>query len=294
MIGWFHATVAGLVQGLTEFLPISSSAHLVLLPKLMRWPDQGLAFDAAANTGTLVALIVFFRRLLLDLLVGLTAELPRRLRQPGADLAPTERLTLELVLATVPVGVAGYLLQDWIAHSAREIAIVATTTLVFGIALGWADRQVGPADATDSASEEHGGNGSADEEPRPEAVGLGRAVAIGLAQAIALVPGTSRSGITMTVGLLTGLSREQAARFSFLLAIPVGLLVAVKDVLDVISGKVELEAVAGLLIVLAVSAISGYVAMVVLLRWLRRRSFAPFVLYRLVLGVVLLLFLLRS
>ncbi|QGG80345.1 undecaprenyl-diphosphate phosphatase [Litorivicinus lipolyticus] len=191
-----------LVQGLTEFLPISSSAHLVLVSPLLGWPDQGLTFDIAVHVGTLVAVVAFYRA---DLM-----RLARQMWRPGA--AQTE--VMLLAVATLPAVVAGLVLGDWLESWTRAPWVIATTTLVFALALGFADRKG---------------------RQRGVQVTLAIAVGIGLAQVLALVPGTSRSGVTMTAALLLGLSRSDAARFSFLMAIPIiagAALLLTKEALD--------------------------------------------------------------
>ncbi len=176
-----------LVQGLTEFLPVSSSAHLVLVSPVLGWPDQGLMFDIAVHLGTLIAVLAFYRR---DL-----TRLAFEMWRPGA----AQQEVLALAVATVPAVLAGFFLGDWLETWTRAPWVIATTTLLFGLALGLADRRGG----------------------RGVQITLLIALGIGLAQVLALVPGTSRSGVTITAALLMGLSRSDAARFSFLMAIPV-------------------------------------------------------------------------
>lgn len=257
---WMQAVLLGLVQGVTEFLPISSSAHLILTSYLLGWEDQGLAFDMAANSGSLVAVIACF------------AGSWRKLAAAGLGLAGSDpadrRLAGQLLLATVPVAVAGLAFQGWLAVAGRGIALIAATTLLFGLLLDWADRRgVGRADLA--------------------ALGWRAALAIGLMQALALVPGTSRSGVTITAALLVGLSREAAVRFSFLLAVPVGLLVAAKDLLDLWRAPPTV-AVGPVAVGFVVSAVAAYAAIRWLLGWVRRRDFRLFVVYRVALGLALL------
>lgn len=258
-MSWLQAVVLGIIQGVTEFLPISSSAHLILTSQLLGWPDQGLAFDMAANTGSLAAVIVCFagdwRRLLAGA-VGWPGSDPRSRRQLG-----------QLALATVPVAIAGVLLQGQLAAGARQIGLIAATSILFGLLLGWADRR---------------GDGGFD----LASFGWSAAVLVGLVQVLSLVPGTSRAGVTITAGLLVGLSRPAAVRFSFLLAVPVGLLVGGKNVMDLAgsSGSWGIEIVIGFL----VSGLSAYAAIRWLLGWVRRRNLSGFVVYRVILGLVLL------
>jgi len=259
-----QAIVLGLVQGVTEFLPISSSAHLILVSKAMGWPDQGLHFDMAANTGSLVAVMIYLRHDLASLLGGLL-DLGRG-RASGRG-----RLCAQILVATVPVGLAGLLLQDFVAGEGRSLWLLGTTSVVFGLLLAWADRFAAP---------EAEGDGS---------WSWRKAMGVGLAQALAILPGTSRSGVTMTAGLLAGMSRAQVARFSFLLAVPVGLIVAAKDVWDLTSADgVEALDWPPLLIGMVVSALAAWVAIDWLLKWLERRDFKAFAIYRVALGVLLL------
>lgn len=268
----WRSVVLGLVQGLTEFLPISSSAHLILFPRLVGWPDQGLAFDIAANTGTLAALVVYFR-----------ADLARLLRRPARDAAgaSTPGLTLLpwLMIATVPVGLFGWVAAEWIADDLRNPKVIAVTTVLFGVLLWVADR-LGDRPLRRVLAERA--------EVREETAALTwlDAAVLGVAQAIALIPGTSRSGIVMTAGLFAGFDRASAARLAFLMAIPVGALVAFKDVLDLI-GSGATASWSSLMVGFLASAVSGYMVIAMLLEWLQRRSLGIFVAYRLILGLVL-------
>lgn len=251
--------VLGIVQGVTEFLPISSSAHLILTSQLLGWPDQGLAFDMAANTGSLLAVIVCFAadwRRLLASAVGWPAADPESRRQLGL-----------LLVATAPVAVAGLMLQSQVATGTRQIGLIAATSILFGLLLGWADRRC--EGGFDLAS-----------------FGWTAALVVGLAQALSLVPGTSRAGVTITAGLLVGLSRPAAVRFAFLLAVPVGLLVGAKNLFDLTGGEVEwgVELAIGFL----VSGLSAYLAIRWLLGWVRRHDLTTFVVYRVILGLALL------
>lgn len=262
---WF-AGILGVVQGLTEFLPISSTAHLILASRFLGWQDQGLGFDMAVHVGSLLAVIFYLRK---DI-VELTAACARSLRsRAGERSVEGSRLGWQLAVATVPVLVAGLLAADLVGGVARNVELIATTSIVFGLLLGWSDRL---AERLQSTRE----------------IGWGAALGIGLAQALALIPGTSRSGATITAGRAMGFSRELAARFSFLLAVPVGLLVAAKQVLDGLSGEPSGAGWAALVVGFAVSAGSSFLAIHGLLAWLRRRSLRIFVLYRVFLGLALL------
>jgi undecaprenyl-diphosphatase len=258
-----QAIVLGVVQGVTEFLPISSSAHLILGSKLFGWPDQGLHFDMAVNSGSLVAMLVYLRHELADLVRGLLDALRGR-------ATARRRAALQVAVATLPVGALGVVAQPFVAGGGRELWVLGATSLVFGLLLGWADRR--PAVAAESGWTWR------------------QALWVGLGQALAVIPGTSRSGVTMTAGLFAGMTREAATRLSFVLAVPVGLLVAMKDVWDLTSAPAAVEVpLASLWIGTVAAALSAYLAIHWLLRWVRRHGFAPFAIYRVALGIVLLL-----
>jgi undecaprenyl-diphosphatase len=257
-----HAILLALLQGLTEFLPISSSAHLILLPRLLGWEDQGLAFDVAVHVGTLAAVVTYFRRDVTRLLLAWIQSCIRRQLNPDAQLA------WFVILGTVPVAVAGLLLHDVIETYLRSPLVIALATVGFGLLLGlsdWRGRQV-----------------------RSEAgLEFSDVVWIGLAQVLALIPGTSRSGITMTAALALGLTRSAAARFSFLLSIPVILMAGGYESLQLVQ---QAEAVAWGPIALgtATAAVSAYLCIHFFMRLIERVGMLPFVVYRLLLGVVLL------
>lgn len=258
----WHWVVLALIQGLTEFLPISSSAHLILPSQLLGWSDQGLAFDVAVHVGTLAAVVLFYRHVLIELAQGAIAACVAR-QQNSAS----EQLGF-LALATVPAVVVGFLGNHWIETHLRGIGIIAATTLVFGLLLAIADRKVA----------------------QTERWRLGfytTALALGIAQAMALVPGVSRSGVTITAALLVGLSYQNAAKTSFLMSIPViagaGLLKAF-DLLEqgdtLVWGSLALAAL--------VAGLAAYACIAVFLKVLDRIGLMPFVWYRLALGLVLL------
>lgn len=268
----WQAAILGLVQGVTEFLPISSSAHLILTSRMLGWGDQGIHFDMAANTGSLVAVVAVFRQELWAIL----RDWLRSLR-PGSPVSAKGRLAWQLLVATVPVALAGPLAQGFVASQGRNAGLIATTTIGFAVLLGLADRRAS------------GRGGSL------EGMSLRQALFVGAAQALAVIPGTSRSGVTITAGLATGLSRFQAAHFSFLLAVPVGLLVGLKNLLDltgalpvqggpVPGGPVE-AGWAALAVGFGVSTVSAFFAIRWLLDWVRARNMAGFVVYRLILGL---------
>ncbi|HEU4370185.1 MAG TPA: undecaprenyl-diphosphate phosphatase [Methylomirabilota bacterium] len=257
-MNYAHAVVLGLVQGLTEFLPVSSSGHLILVPHVFGWRDQGLAVDAALHLGTLAALVAYFRGELSALATG----------------ALSRRLLLVLAAASVPAGLAGLLFGQVIATTLRMPLLIALTTAFWGGAMWAADRRA-PPPARPGA------------DPL-ERIGWGQSLAIGLAQAVALVPGTSRSGITITAGLLGGLDRATAARFSFLLGIPVTAGAGLLKALQLVETGVPAGQGAPLAAAILTSFASGWLAVWFLVRYLKRGSLLPFVLYRFVLSAAIL------
>jgi len=260
-----QAVVLSIVQGITEFLPVSSSGHLILVPWFLGWPDQGLTFDIATNTGTLLAIVAYFHRDLWDLIVGVFTGAPR---SRDGEFVP-RTMALNLVLGTIPAGLAGLAFHHLIAHQARNPLLIAGTTFSYGLLLFLADR-VGRKTRVLSD------------------LWWRDALVIGIAQALALVPGTSRSGITITAALLLGFTRPAAATFTFLLSVPIGVLVAAKDAKDLLHSPVSSHDLAMMGIGVVVSAVVGYGVIAWLLNWLRRRSLTVFVVYRVLLAAVIL------
>ena len=258
MIDWLQALVLAALQGLTEFLPISSSAHLVIPSLVLGWPDQGLAFDVAVHVGTLFAVLIFYRRDLLALTTGCLQAIQCRQRNSEIDMV------FYLACASLPVAIVGFAGGSYIENELRSLPVIATTTAVFGLLLAYADRQ-------------------ARRDARSSALTLPIAVMIGLAQAIAPVPGVSRSGVTITAALLLGLDRQAAARFSFLLSIPViagaGLLKSA-ELMDH-TADVDWSILA---LAVVVSALTAYACIAAFLRLLDRVGLMPFVYYRLALA----------
>ncbi|MGD2082229.1 MAG: undecaprenyl-diphosphate phosphatase [Chromatiales bacterium] len=251
------------VQGLTEFLPISSSAHLILAPQLFGFADQGLAFDVAVHLGSLLAVVVYFRREL----AAMTTDFFRSL-VPGAPLTADARLAWAVVLGTVPVGVAGLLLKGLVETDLRSPLVIAGATIGFALVI-WAFDLRGRR-----ARDEH-------------SLSWRDVVVIGVFQAVALVPGVSRSGITIGAGLLLGLTREAASRFSFLLAIPTILLSGTLVTLDLAGSPAAVDwGALGTGIVL--SFISALACIHYFLRFVGRLGMAPFMIYRIALGCVIL------
>lgn len=258
-----QAIVLALIQGITEFLPISSTAHLILVPYLTGWPDQGLAYDVALNTATWLAVVLYFRSDIIALAKGLLKTLRERSFKGNHDGA----LAWMALVGTIPVGLGGLLAHDLVAHELRTLVVIGWSSIIWGVVLWLADRRPGNKEIA--------------------AVGWKETIAVGLAQAVALIPGTSRSGITMTAGLFTGLSRTAAARFSFLLAIIVGFLAGGKEGYDMAEAGWDTPWLA-VVVGFAVAFISAYLAIHYFLKMISRSSMTPFVAYRILLGAVIL------
>lgn len=257
-----QAIVLAIIQGLSEFLPISSSGHLILVPHFLGWADQGLAFDVAVHVGTLFAVIAYFRRQLLAMTRAWFGSLA------GGGMTPDGRLAWCVVVGTIPVGIVGLLFSDLIEKMLRNPLFVAGTLAVFGLLMWLADLR--GAQRRDEYS-----------------VGWRDAILIGCAQALALMPGTSRSGVTMTMARAFGLTREAAARFSFLLAVP-GIAMAggyeLLQLLGAPDGSVDWSMMS---LGLVVSAITGYLCIHWLLKIIGRIGLAPFAIYRFALAALI-------
>ena len=249
----------GLVQGITEFLPISSTAHLRLIPALLSWPDGGAAFAAVIQLGTLLAVVGFFLRDLGRMLAA--AARPETRRNLDA------RMLLYIVAGTVPIGVAGLLARHAVEGPLRSIAVIASMLIVVGVIMGVVEK-------------------TARFDRLLEAITLRDALIIGLAQALALVPGTSRSGITLVAAMILGFRRDAAARFSFLLCIPAVAAAGVFELPKLLHDREV--GTAALVTGLAVAFVSGYLSVAWLLRYLRTRTTFVFVVYRVILGLFLL------
>jgi len=254
--------VLALIQGLTEFLPVSSSAHLILGSVFFGWPDQGLVFDVATHLGTLLAALVYFRRDWLSM-AGAWLRAPAT----SADRLH-RRLALLLVVASLPAFLIGGLAPDFVEKYLRDVTVIAWTTIGFGILLGVADA-FSPEDRT------------------IESLNFRDGLLIGLAQACALVPGVSRSGATITAGRMLGLGPDAAARFSFLMAVPIIAAAGAFGVFRVASGDAGIDWL-DFGIALALSFLAGWICIAAFLAILQRVGLLPFVIYRLGLGLVLL------
>jgi undecaprenyl-diphosphatase len=254
-----HAIVLGIVQGLTEFLPISSSAHQRIVPALLGWEDPGAAFTAVTQLGTETAVLIFFRH-------ELWAVARQWLSGPRRYEDPDVRLGWFLIVATIPIGILGFIFRNDIETGARNLWLIGTVLIVFALVLGYADRVGRHEREIDQLSVRDG-------------------VLIGLAQSLSLVPGVSRSGATMSAGLLLGLQRPAAARFSFLLAVPAVVASGLFELRDVITGDERVTAPVGYVLIATVIAfIVGYAAIAWLLRYLAHHSVRLFVIYRILLG----------
>lgn len=258
----FEIIILAIIQGITEFLPISSSGHLLLPAVLLGWENQGLAFDVAVHVGSLLAVMIYFRNEIASMTVAWCTQ--GFSRQQSTD----SKLAWWVILATIPAVIIGFLFKDWIELNARTALVIACTTILFGLLLWYADATAKRNQSLSSLSWK-------------------QALMIGLAQVLALIPGTSRSGITMTAGLMLGLDRESAARFSFLLSIPVILGAGTLATIDLIAEGQQVDW-AALFYGAAFSFVSAYLCIYLFLSWIARIGMLPFVIYRLVLGVILL------
>ena len=268
-ISWFEAIVLGLVQGITEFLPISSSAHIFVVSQLLGWQDPGAAFTAVSQIGTELAVIVFFRRDIARIISAWTQSLFKPALRSGIDA----RMGWYIIVGTIPIAVIGLIFSHQIETAARNLWLVSGTLIGFGIILGVADALGRHRLALANLNAKDG-------------------ILFGLGQALALIPGVSRSGATISTGLALGYTREAAARYAFLLAIPAvvasGLYEATKIGSDptVEWGPTILATV--------IAFVTGFAVIVWLLRWVTTRSYLPFVIYRIALGLLLIILLLTG
>lgn len=267
---WLQLIVLSLIQGITEFLPISSSAHLIIPAQLTSWPDQGLAFDVAVHFGTLIAVVAYFRTEITTMLLA-TIGAPAQLRTRGwnavlhaEDSDTNVRQVLLLAIATLPIVIVGFLAKDIIDSTFRSISVIATTTLVFGLALWFADSRP----------------------QQQKTLTFPAALLIGLAQCIALIPGTSRSGITITAALLIGLGRTESARFSFLLAIPTIFGAQLLMMLDLSVSELLSDALI-MISAATLAGLSAYVCIHFFIALVERTGMRPYVYYRIALGLML-------
>ncbi|MFA4831453.1 MAG: undecaprenyl-diphosphatase UppP, partial [Patescibacteria group bacterium] len=268
-----QSLILGAIQGLTEFLPISSSGHLIFIPKIFGWGDQGLSFDAVVHLGTLVAVVIYFRKKLWGIL---RAFFHLRITD-NPDLRIKRKIGWLILLTVIPAGLAGWLFGDWIEMNLRATWIIGVSMIFWGVLLGLADyfsRQ-----HFNTSTLKHLNHSTI------QHLNWRKAMFIGCAQAVALIPGTSRSGITMTAGLFSKLDKKSAAEFSFLMSVPIIALAGAVELVKLIKmGFGDLS-----LLVLAVgfvaAAVSGLIAIWGLMKIIQRWSFMPFVVYRILVGV---------
>ena len=262
-MGWFEAIVLGVVQGLTEFLPISSSAHILIISQLLGWQDPGAAFTAVTQIGTEAAVIVYFWRDIGRIIRAWGASI----RHPDRRAEPDARLGWFIIIGTIPIVVLGLLFTDQIETAARNLWLVASTLIVFGVVLGVADVLGSHRKPLTSLTARDG-------------------VILGFGQALALIPGVSRSGATISTGLALGYTREAAARYAFLLAIPAVLGSGLYEATRIADDP---SAAWGPTILATIIAFAvGLVVIAWLLRWVTTRSYLPFVVYRIMLGLIVM------
>jgi len=262
-----QSIILGIVQGLGEFLPISSTAHLILAPYLFGWQDPGLSFDVALHVGTLIAVVTFFWRDWIDIF-SLAFKNESKVHQAykvHKENYPKSILWL-LVIASVPGAIFGFLFDDYAEHAFRSPLLIAFTLSVVGLILYLVDKY-----AKHKKDISH--------------ISIKDAILIGLSQAVAIIPGVSRSGATMTTGLALGLSREQAARFSFLLSTPIIFGAALIKIPHLLQAGIDLPIILGII----AAAISGYLAIKYILRFIQRIGYAPFFWYRLALAAIIVI-----
>lgn len=263
-----HAAVLGALQGLTEVLPISSSAHLILLPKLLNWPESGITFDVALHLGTLIALCLYFWRDIIELVYNFF----RGISGKGIHTS-SNRLPFYIIAGTIPAAIVGKTLEAPIEETFRTSpALISTFLIVFALLLAFSD--------TTGAKRW-----------RIDRIDFKAAVLIGLAQCLALIPGVSRSGITITAALLLGYNRETAARFSFLLSLPIVAGAGILKLGHLLKDGIPPGETTALIIGIVTSAVFGYLSILFLLQYIRRSSLYPFVWYRIAAGSAMLAYL---
>jgi len=266
----FQSIALGIIQGITEFLPISSSAHLVVARWFLNWSDPGIAFDVMLHLGTLVGVVWFFWKTWMKMFKSFFSQ-----KTDNKSVA-NRKLFLMIIIATIPAGLAGYFFNDYVEKSLRSPMVIGWAMIIFGLLL-----YVGDKISKVSPFPKEGLRGV----ERSENVSWLQSIFIGFSQAIALIPGVSRSGVTMTAGLFSGLNRKTAAEFSFLLSAPIILGAGIKKIPEIVnSGGSNLTLFAGFF----AAAISGFFAVRFLIKYLEKGSFKPFVWYRIGLGFLIL------
>lgn len=264
MIGWFEALVLGLVQGLTEFLPISSSAHIRVVSAFFGWKDPGAAFTAVIQLGTETAVLIYFRKRIWDIISTWT----RSLRTPALRQDPSARMGWYVIAGSIPIGVLGLAFKEQIETTVRDLRLVGGCLIVFGLLLAVADRM------------------ARNELTLDRNLNLPHALTYGFAQALALIPGVSRSGGTTGAGLLLGYRREEAAQYSFLLAIPAVLMSGVLELFKI--GDGQAPDWGPTILATVVSFAVGYAAIAWFLRYISTHRFTPFIVYRVILGALVI------
>lgn len=265
-LSWLQAIALGISQGLTEFLPISSTAHTLIVSKLLGWPDPGAAFTAVTQVGTELAVVIYFRQDIARILKAWFSSLTKKSERANPDA----KMGWYVIIGTIPIGIAGLAFKSSIETTARNLWLVAATLIIMGILLGLADRF---ARHTKSEAD----------------INTKNAVLFGLGQALALIPGVSRSGATITAGLAMGFKRDVAARYSFLLAIPAVFASAALTAGDISSDSfVNWPAT---IVATIVAFVVGYLVIASLMKYLQTRTFLPFVIYRIALGSLLMVLL---
>ncbi|MCH0540985.1 undecaprenyl-diphosphate phosphatase [Streptomyces sp. MUM 203J] len=273
-MNWFESLILGLVQGLTEFLPISSSAHLRLTAAFAGWADPGAAFTAITQIGTEAAVLIYFRKDIGRILSAWFRSLTDKEMRSDQDA----RLGWLVIVGSVPIGILGVTLKDHIEGPFRDLRLIATTLILLGVVLGFADWLA-------TRAQEGGRHRAAKERKTLADLGVRDGLVFGMCQAMALIPGVSRSGATISGGLFMNYSRESAARYSFLLAIPAVLASGVYELKAVSEGHV---AWAPTIFATAVAFGVGYAVIAWFMKFITTKSFMPFVVYRIGLGLVLL------
>ncbi|MFD3416594.1 undecaprenyl-diphosphate phosphatase [Streptomyces decoyicus] len=272
-MSWFESFVLGLVQGLTEFLPISSSAHLRLTAAFAGWQDPGAAFTAITQIGTEAAVIIYFRKDIGRIISAWARSLFNRELRQDHDA----QMGWLVIVGSIPIGVLGITLKDAIEGPFRDLRLIATTLIVMGVVLGIADRL--------AARDETGGRHRAAKQRKSLTdLSVRDGLLYGVCQAMALIPGVSRSGATISGGLLMGYTRESAARYSFLLAIPAVLASGVFELKDAGQGHVSWGPT---LFATVIAFVVGYAVIAWFMKFISHKSFMPFVIYRILLGIVL-------
>jgi undecaprenyl-diphosphatase len=264
-MSFVEAVVLGIVQGLTEFLPISSTAHLRVVPAFVGWEDPGAAYTAIVQLGTMAAVVLYFRREIVRILVAWA----RSIRDADVRRTLDARLGWIILVGTIPIGLAGLAFKDQIENGARSLYLIGTMLIVLGLLLLVAEKVGSRARAIESITMRDG-------------------IGIGVAQAAALIPGVSRSGATITAGLFAGFDRESAARFSFLLSIPAVVLSGLFELISSGDGSDPSPSATALVVSTAVAFLVGYASIAFLLRYLAHHSTMVFVIYRVVLGTLVL------